>query len=209
MKDAFGHELAIGDRVGFTTATERYIEKGYVKRLTEKSVIVAYQYNPSRIQREVTYPAKPASVIKLEFQEKPPAIIQAIKRAQKIKEERGYEYKYWFVDLHRCIITPTYNSKNKNAEFYPDAIKVLRHLTESESDVIILWTSSYLGNLDGIYEKLASQGVRFNATNANPFEESTELCDFSKKPYFDILIDDKAGFDGESDWTEVAKYLGV
>ena len=52
-------------------------------------------------------------------------------------------------------------------------------------------------------------GVSFDFFNENPLCESTELCNFKDKFYFNVLIDDKAGFDGESGWIDVLHALSL
>ncbi len=34
-----------------------------------------------------------------------------------------------------------------------------------------------------------------------------DICDFTKKFYFDILLDDKAGFEPELDWLAIANHV--
>jgi hypothetical protein len=41
----------------------------------------------------------------------------------------------------------------------------------------------------------------------NPECESNDLCDFTNKLYFDILLEDKAGFDGMHDWQKIKDTL--
>ena len=42
--------------------------------------------------------------------------------------------------------------------------------------------------------------IKIDFINENPLCPNTELCDFSGKFYMDILLEDKAGFVGETDW---------
>jgi hypothetical protein len=54
---------------------------------------------------------------------------------------------------------------------------------------------------------LASHGIHVDHYNCNPDEKNTPYADFSLKPYFNILIDDKAGFDPNTDWDGIRKTL--
>jgi hypothetical protein len=49
--------------------------------------------------------------------------------------------------------------------------------------------------------------LQFHYVNHNPECPSDELCDFSKKFYMNILLDDKAGFDATTDWLEIKNEL--
>ena len=68
--------------------------------------------------------------------------------------------------------------------------------------------------LDGILFCLSlasSKGMRAerlpDLINNNPEFKKTDICDFTEKFYFDILLDDKAGFEGEKDWKDIYNFL--
>lgn len=130
-----------------------------------------------------------------------------IKRAFKKKRERKYPILYVAVDLHETIITPTYKKNNDGATLYPGAVEVLSNWTKRPDVKLILWTSSHSEPARQQARKLAEHGILFDAFNINPNEPSTDLCDFSKKFYFDILLDDKANFDAETDWLKIKETL--
>lgn len=138
-----------------------------------------------------------------------PQIIDAFKNAFKLKAQRNFLTTYIAIDLHGTIITPEYNPENKGATIYPFATEVLKYWTKRDDIKLILWTSSYLANCEDILRKLFDIGVDFDYFNENPLEVSSDLCDFSKKFYFNILIDDKAGFDPKKDWTALKKYFNI
>ena len=50
-------------------------------------------------------------------------------------------------------------------------------------------------------------GIKFDYINENPLEVNSELSDFSKKFYFNILLDDKAGFYPKEDWQIVLDFF--
>lgn len=49
--------------------------------------------------------------------------------------------------------------------------------------------------------------IIFNGFNENLEAENTIYGDYSKKPYFNILLEDKAGFEPEKDWLDIYHYL--
>jgi len=138
-----------------------------------------------------------------------PQIVSAFENAFKIKKQRGFTTTYIAIDLHGTIITPEYNAHNKGATVYDGAAEVLRWWTKRSDIKLILWTSSYLANCEDILFKLFDMGVDFDYFNENPLEVSSDLCDFSKKFYFNILIDDKAGFDPLKDWLALKEYFEI
>lgn len=134
-------------------------------------------------------------------------IIKAIEVAQKKKQERWYEYLYWCIDVHGVILTPTYSLMNVNAKFYPYAFETLQLLSRYKENKLILWTSSYKAIANNLIDSFDKDNIIFTYLNSNPDYKLTDLCDFTSKFYFDILLDDKAGFEGESDWKLIYDYL--
>ena len=123
-----------------------------------------------------------------------------IERAFQKRKERGNEKTFWCIDLHDCIFVGNYQAGSSGGDFYPNAIRVLKQLTMRKDFVLILHTAS---NEDGLKEaimRFKNNGIVMDYINCNPECESTEMCDFSEKFYADIILDDKAGFEGEKDW---------
>lgn len=131
-----------------------------------------------------------------------------IERAFKQKKERGWEKLYFIVDLHDCIIAGKYNRFNVGAEIYPYAQEVLQYLYSRKDICLILWTSSHDDAIKEILGRLKyTYGIEFSYVNENPEVQNTDLCDFSKKLYFNVLIDDKASFEGDTDWLLIKNEL--
>ena len=136
--------------------------------------------------------------------------------------ERGYSTLYVAIDVHGTIIRPSKRTevwKNEcgygyhevvcgehveNFTFYPDSVKALQILSDHPNIKIILWTSTQDVNaLVGALERLS--GVHVDYLNQNPDFQFNSYADFSKKFCFDVLLDDKAGFDPNTDWSEILK----
>ena len=130
-----------------------------------------------------------------------------IQRAFQQKQERKWDTLYWCVDLHGVIIEGKYNLNNEGAQIYPGAIEVLSFLTKRPDQKLILWTSSHAESVKNVLFWLASSGIRFDYINENPECPNTVLCDFHQKFYFNILLDDKAGFEGNKDWFVIKQIL--
>lgn len=131
-----------------------------------------------------------------------------IERAFKKKKERGHPLLYVFIDLHETVITPTYNNNNEGAQFYPGAIEVLQQWSKNPNVQLILWSSSHQYAAQSQLDMMRrNHGIIFDHFNQNPNELSTAMCDFSRKPYMDILIDDKANWNAEKDWLTLKRKL--
>ena len=123
-----------------------------------------------------------------------------IERAFKQKAERGWDTLYWMIDLHDTIFPGMYAS-DQTYEVYDGAIEVLKWISDRPDMKIIVWTSSYASHVDEVSEYFKSEhGIALDWCNENPECGSTELADFETKPYMNVLLDDKAGFEGETDW---------
>jgi hypothetical protein len=137
-------------------------------------------------------------------------ISDAIKTAFRKKVERGWDkwpHMFWAIDLHDVIIPGTYTKNNEGREFYPYAKEVLQWLNDREDMTLILYTSSHESSIADICEWLRPQGIEFDYINSNPECVGSELCSFKDKFYFDVMLEDKAGFVGESDWLKVKETL--
>jgi len=126
-----------------------------------------------------------------------------IERSFKMKEERGWRTLYVVVDLHATMIKPYHHE----VEFYPGCIEVLENLSRRRDVCLILWTSSHIGDIEKIDGKCLCNGIYFRHINQNPNETNTSQANFSQKFYFNILFEDKAGFEGETDWKLVKEEL--
>jgi hypothetical protein len=135
----------------------------------------------------------------------------SIERAFRKKQDRGWGQwprMYWAIDLHDVIIPGTYTKNNEDRKLYPDAKEVLQWLSKRVDMCMILWTASHPEPTNDIVNWLRDEhGVAIDHIGKNPECPSNALCDFTNKFYFDILLEDKAGFDGMNDWPKIKKML--
>lgn len=130
-------------------------------------------------------------------------ISQLFDEAWKKKEERGWQHVYIMVDLHGVVLKPNYHASNDLKFAHADAASVLSYLSKQKDVILILWTSSHESEIQNVLKWLRLWGIHFKFVNENPLERDTEYASFAKKPYFSIVLDDKAGFDSDHDWSEL------
>ena len=123
-----------------------------------------------------------------------------IRRAFEDKKRKGWDRLYFAIDLHDTIIEGKYNKFNEGANVFPYATEFFKWAHSRKDIVLILWTSSWDDALDKTLQRLVEDHIWFDYINENPEVQNSELCDFNKKFYFNVLLDDKAGFVGETDW---------
>jgi len=132
----------------------------------------------------------------------------AIDTAFKKAVERKWDCTYWFVDIHDTVLEADYR-KGVSKTFVPMAEKVLQQLSDRPDIVLILWTCSWPEEIKGYLEFFREHGIEFQHANENPNVKSVEGrygC-FDQKPYADVVLDDKSGFDWQDDWDSVREAL--
>ena len=133
--------------------------------------------------------------------------------------QRHYPELFIAVDIHGTIFKPTKHTfisddgcesvKSSTNELipYPFALEALKALSIIPFVRLILWTSSNNKELNKCREVLESAGVKISFVNENPICQNNDYCNFSSKFCFDILLDDKAGFDPENDWDAILEFV--
>lgn len=137
------------------------------------------------------------------------SILTAIDNLYKIKRSRGWDRTFWAFDIHGTLIKPNYSSDKIPTELYDNVLEVLRVLNKDPEVCLILYTCSHAHEITQYVNYFNELGVNFEYVNENP-EVKTDLggygC-YDKKPYFNILFEDKSGFNPELDWVLTKNYL--
>ncbi len=134
-------------------------------------------------------------------------IYLTIKNAYAKAKSRNWDTMYWMIDIHETLIHSSYNGSGVLL-WLPGAFEMITDILRFPENKIILWSS--MQSLDAGDGKMSLQTFRAEIIrktshrleaenriflNGNPEVENTSYADFSIKPYFNILLDDKAGFD--------------
>lgn len=126
-----------------------------------------------------------------------------------IASVRGWDTIYVAVDWHGTISPSTYSKDLSKISFYSGAIGALKKLSSHPKVKLILYTSSSETSCEWLIEYLRFHGVVFSYVNCNPEVKNTDTGNFDSKFYFNILLDDKAGFDPTDDWYEITKIMNL
>ena len=94
----------------------------------------------------------------------------------------------------------------KNYKQIGYAKEALQKLSNNENFKLIIFSSSYPENIKKYVEKLKNDQINIDYIMENPEIESNRYANFTKKFYYDILLDDKAGFE-PNDWFEIYNFL--
>ena len=120
-------------------------------------------------------------------------IHNAIRKAYEQLELRNWDKIYIALDIHGTVADSDYHSVS--TELYRTAIQPLREISRLPEVSIILFSCCYEENYEHYVKLLAENGIKIDGFNKNAAVQNTKTGCFDSKFYFNILIDDKAGFD--------------
>ncbi|MBT6051753.1 MAG: hypothetical protein HOG49_33535 [Candidatus Scalindua sp.] len=115
---------------------------------------------------------------------------------------------YWMIDIHGVICHPNYDLDKLELNFVNKfACTCLQMLTLRDDTRLILYTSSYPDQILEYLKILEGHHIKFDYINENPEVRSYEdFGYYENKPYFDIYLDDKAGFH-PNEWLDIIQFL--
>lgn len=125
------------------------------------------------------------------------AIQTAFDRAKKM----GWWKLYVAVDVHGAIF-PSTDKKEKQRDFFPGSVEALQYLSSRVDVDLMIFTCSHNEEIEEVIQLLGKRGIKFSFINENPEVVNDARGNYDFKPYYNILIDDKAGFI-PSEWTEI------
>lgn len=136
-------------------------------------------------------------------------IIKWIEKMFKYSFSKEWYETYWAIDVHGVIFRPNHRRNSRYAEFYPFAKETLQILSNRPDIVLIMFTSSYPEEVIYYNNILKENGIIFKYINDNPEIDSSKgnFGFYDKKFYFNVLFDDKAGFDPETEWEQIYHLL--
>lgn len=125
------------------------------------------------------------------------------------KKVKKWPEIYICIDLHGTIIPSGRSSDDQkdHMRFYDGAKEVLQWISNRRDIFLILWTSTPLTRQSAVDEWLAENGIKVDFWNANPHAKDTPRSSFKKKFYFNILLDDRGGFEPATDWKAIKQEL--
>lgn len=127
----------------------------------------------------------------------------------KYKNSRKWDKTYWGFDIHGTILKPNYTYGSTPDEFYPLAKETLQYISKLPDVCMFLYTCSHPHEIDEYIKLFKENNINFQYINENP-EVPTDIngygC-YDKKPYINVLFEDKAGFDPDTDWELVFNLL--
>jgi len=138
-----------------------------------------------------------------------PSMVTCIDKMFEHSFKKQWFETYWLIDIHNTILEPNYKKQQHQMKFYPYAKEVLQILSNRKDIKLIMFTSSYPEEIDFYSKEFEKFNIHFDYINENPEIDSTKgnFGFYEKKYYFNILIDDKAGFNSKMDWFPIYELL--
>jgi len=136
-------------------------------------------------------------------------IIKAIEKSLRVAKERGWDKTFWAIDIHDTITESNYVVGEITTKFAPMAEEVLKYLSTRKDICLILYTCSYKKEIKKYQDFFKSKDINFQYVNKNPEVANMSYGYFKDKMYFNVLLDDKAGFDKEKDWKKIKKFFNI
>jgi len=134
-------------------------------------------------------------------------ITKAIEKAFRKKRDQQWEYTYWAIDLHETVLEPNWSTISIPLTFYPSAKEALQLISRQSDIIMIMYTCSHPHEVNEYLAFFKRHDIHFHYVNENPLVKNMEYGNYDKKPYFNVLFEDKAGFDPLEDWEKVIKQL--
>lgn len=132
----------------------------------------------------------------------------AIIKARETAISRGWDKIFVAIDLHDTIIPSSYVLEN-TLSFYNGAKGALQMMSADPEVCLILFTSSFPENLKSVYKLFEENHINFEYFNCNPEVANTDNGNFTDKFYYNVLLEDKAGFDPAQDWFVVTESFNL
>ena len=134
-------------------------------------------------------------------------IIKALEKAIEVKNRKNWERTYWAFDIHETIIKPNWSGEEIPKEFYPYAKETMQLISQQKDVVRILYTCSHPHEIEEYLEYFKGFDIHFDYVNENPEVKNGSYGFYDQKPYFNVLFEDKSGFDCLTDWELVYDFI--
>lgn len=134
-------------------------------------------------------------------------IIKSIKTAFENAKKKNWDKIYIAVDIHDTIVYGNYNANELPTEFISNSKEVLQYLSKRPDVTLLLYTCSHPTEITKYFDFFKSNDIIFKYANENPEVPNNALGCYDKKMYFNVLLEDKSGFDAESDWNIIYDFF--
>ena len=133
--------------------------------------------------------------------------IDAFKRALVGAKRKKWDKIYVAIDIHDTIVYGNYNVNELPTEFIANSKEVLQYLSKREDIVLLIYTCSHPEEIIKYVEFFNQHNINFKYANNNIDVPNNALGCYDSKMYFNVLLEDKAGFNAETEWTDIYEFV--
>jgi hypothetical protein len=137
-----------------------------------------------------------------------PDVLKSLRREiKKLEETEDWDRIFLMFDLHGTIIESNRIKGNTDVKYYPYAKETLQLISNRSELDLNIYTCSHESEIKEYQRKFREDGIHFKYVNENPDVKTSGYGNYDKKPYMNVLFEDKSGFFGETDWLPIYKYF--
>lgn len=133
-------------------------------------------------------------------------ITRAIEKCFERARLKQWDRTFWAVDIHETIIRPNYDKPGIPTQWYPFAKEAMQMISKRKDVDLILYTCSWEPEIKEYLKMFEEEGIHFKFVNSNPDVKNNNYGCYEFKPYFNVLFEDKAGFD-PLEWPYIIQLL--
>lgn len=134
-------------------------------------------------------------------------LLDAFKRAQIGAKRKKWDKIYIAIDIHDTIVYGNYKTDELPTEFIARSKEILQDWSKRDDIVLLIYTCSHPSEIVKYIDFFASHNIIFKYANENSDVPNNALGCYDDKLYFNVLIEDKAGFMAETEWDELDEYV--
>ena len=134
------------------------------------------------------------------------SIVKAFEKAFNEKERKNWVKIYVLVDLHDTIMHGVHQ-EHELYWWYEWSLIALKMMSMRDDISLILWTGSHKDKIDEFLANMDKRGIAFDYVNENPEVMDDDFYCGKSKLYFNVGIDDRFGFDPETEWETIVEYF--
>lgn len=134
-------------------------------------------------------------------------LIDSLENCIKSAKRKNWNNIYIAVDIHDTIVKGNYKTDELPTEFLPMAKKTLQMLSARKDITLLLYTCSHPAEIEKYFAFFKENDINFKYCNENPDVPDNALGCYTKKLYFNILLDDKGAFNGHTEWPIIYNFF--
>jgi len=135
-----------------------------------------------------------------------PDVLKSLVREYENMEKRGWDRIFLMFDLHGTVIVPNREVGNTEIVYYPYAKETLQLISNRSDLDLNIYTCSHEEEVKEYQRKFKEDGIIFKYVNENPDVKTNGYGNYDKKPYMNVLFEDKSGWDPDG-WIHVYNFF--